>query len=235
MPVRLTLARRRGMEILDDSATPNDVRQRSMADLRRANMLFGGTRSAVRAFRDVLPGLPTRAVMLDVGTGTADIPASVRRVAGRAGVGLTAIGYDVSESLLRSARAGRAALDAAVVGDARRLPFAPSSADLVTCSQLLHHFPEDDARAVIAELHRVSRHAVIISDLRRSWLAAAGFWIVSVALRFHPVTRHDGVASVFRGFTRRELESLVMEATGIRPRIRSGIFWRLSATWNAGR
>ena len=226
----LTPARRRGVEILDDPDIPNSVRQRSMSDVVRANTLFGGTRSALRALRDVWPRLPRDAVLLDVGTGLADIPARARRDAGRAGISLSAVGVDASESTLRLAVP---LLSSAVVGDATRLPVRDHAADVVICSQLLHHFTENDARRVIAELHRVSRGWVVISDLRRSRLAAAGFWIASIILRFQPVTRHDGVVSVFRGLTVAELRSLIGEATGGEPAVRRGIFWRLSATWSA--
>jgi SAM-dependent methyltransferase len=136
---------------------------------------------------------------------------------------------DRSETLLR---AGRARLDAAVVADAAALPFRDGVADAVLCSQLLHHFEESDARRVLAELHRVTRRAAIVADLRRSRLAALGFSIASFALRWHPITRHDGVASVRRGFTPGELGALVRDATGVTPRVRRGLFWRLTAAWS---
>jgi 2-polyprenyl-3-methyl-5-hydroxy-6-metoxy-1,4-benzoquinol methylase len=225
---RLTPARRRGVEILDDPSTPSAVRARSMEDVARANALFGGARAALRGFRRVVPHLPRRAVLLDVGTGLADIPIRAVREAQAAGVTLTTLGVDAAESLLRSSRQR---LGGGVVGDALRLPVADASADVVTCSQLLHHFAEEDVRRAIAELHRVSRAWVVISDLRRSWLAAAGFWLASIALGFHPVTRHDGVASVLRGFTAGELRRLVSDATGVEPSVERTAFWRLSATW----
>jgi SAM-dependent methyltransferase len=224
----LTPARRRGVELLDDPATPGEVRERAMMDVMRANALFGGTRAVLSTLARVLPTLPRGAVLLDVGTGLGDIPSQARRAASRAGVTLTTFGLDVPDSLLRSAR-GR--LNGVVAGDARHLPVLDDSVDIVTCSQLLHHFVESDARRVIAELHRVSRGWVVIGDLRRSWFAAGGFWLASTALRFHPVTRGDGVTSVLRGFTARELETLVLEVTGARPVVRHGVFWRLSATW----
>jgi 2-polyprenyl-3-methyl-5-hydroxy-6-metoxy-1,4-benzoquinol methylase len=229
---RLTPTRRRGVEILDDPATPSDVRERSMGDIASSNALFGGMSSVLEAVAHVVPTLGAQAALLDVGTGLADIPARARQLAGRAGVQLTAFGVDFSESVLRSARHRVAG---AVVADARRLPIADRSADIVTCSQLLHHFEEGDARQLLAELNRVSRGWVVLSDLRRSWFAAAGFWIASIVLRFHAVTRHDGVTSVLRGFTADELEALVIQATGITPLVRHGVFWRLSATWRAQR
>ena len=142
---------------------------------------------------------------------------------------LIAIGVDVSHLLLRAAGGP---LDAAVAGDALRLPVRDRCVDLVLCSQLLHHFETPDALRVIAELHRVSRGWVIVADLGRSWMAAAGFWLAASALRFHPVTRADGVTSVLRGFTGEELQELVRHATGQLPHVRHGRFWRLSATWS---
>jgi SAM-dependent methyltransferase len=218
------------VEYLDDPATPPQVRTRSMLDLARSNALFGGTRVVASALRSLMPRLSKHSVLLDVGTGLGDIPARSVGDARLAGVSLWAIGLDASESLLRTTRSRLASV---VTADARRLPFADGTADVVTCSQLLHHFAEPDARAVIAELHRVSRGFVVIGDLRRSWLAAGGFWIASFGLRFHPVTRHDGVTSVLRGFTTGELERLIHEVTGVAPAVRHGAFWRLSATWNA--
>ena len=128
-------------------------------------------------------------------------------------------------------QAHRARFDASVSVAAARLPFADRSVDVIVCSQLLHHFADGDARGVIAELHRVARRGVVISDLRRSWLAAGGFWIASLALGFHPITRHDGVVSVLRGFTTAELRELTRSVTGVTPTMRRGMFWRVSATW----
>ena len=225
-PIRwLAPARRRGVELLDLPDTPDVVRAAAMRDLERSNALFGGRRSVARAVRAIRGRVSPAPRVLDVATGTGDIPADLRAVlGGRA----TIIGLDASPALAATARAR---LDAAVAGDALRLPLRDGCADLVLCSQALHHFFGDDPRRLVAELHRVSRGFVVVSDLRRSPLAAAGFWLAATALRFHPVTRRDGVTSVFRGFTATELRDLVRGVTGVTPVIRRGVFWRLSATW----
>lgn len=220
----LTPPRRRGIELLDLPETTDAVRAAAMRDVERSNALFGGTRSVVRAVRRLAATVPRGAIVLDVATGTGDIAAAVRRIAPH----WTVVGLD--RSLALSARA-RGRLDGAVAGDALRLPVADRSVDVVTCSQALHHFFDDDARRLVAELHRVARGYVVVSDIRRSRLAAAGFFLASLALRFHPVTRRDGVTSVFRGFTADELRALIREVTGVTPEVRRGIFWRLTATW----
>lgn len=232
MRIGLTPPRRRGAEILDDPATPDAIRLAAMADVERANALFGGGRAVERA---ALPLLRAAGggLLLDVGTGRGDIPARLARAArGReARVEVTTLGLDINEALARVARPRVAGV---VVADARRLPIRSSSVDLVVSSQVLHHFFADDLRQLVAELHRVSRGSVVVAELRRSLLAVVAFWLASFLLRFHWATRLDGVTSVMRGFTPGELDALVRDVTGRTPRVRRGLFWRVTAEWPAG-
>jgi SAM-dependent methyltransferase len=226
----LTPRRRRGFEHLDNPATPPALRERSLRDVRRANILLGGTHAVLAELERVLSTLGGQATLLDVGTGLADIPASASRRARRRGVMLTTFAVDEAESLLRAARPS---LDAVVCADARRLPFADASIDVVTCSQVLHHFPDDEVPVVLRELQRVSRRYVVVSDLRRSWFAALGFWLVTWPLGFHPVSRHDGFTSVLRGFTPGELARHVRDATVRTPDVRRHLGFRVTATWRS--
>jgi len=227
----VTPARRRGVEYLDDPAVPPAVRERSQRDVVRSNTVLGGVHALLAALRQVLPPAGGAVTLLDVGTGLADLPRRAARDAARRGVAVTAIGYDAAASLLH---AGRAHVSFAVCGDALALPFGTGSVDIVTCSQLLHHFARDDAVRLVREMHRVARRAVIVSDLRRSWIAMAGFWLVSFPLGFHGITRHDGVLSVLRGFTARELTAIVGEAAGHAPRVERHPGFRLTATCAGG-
>jgi len=224
----LTPVRRRGVEILDDPAVDPAIRNRSIDDVTRSNRALGGLRAAVGAFVEILESLHEGAIVLDVGTGLADIPAAVKRAAHARHRRVTTIGVDEARSLLIAAGAR---IDSPVCANALALPFRDHSIDVVMCSQILHHFEDVDAERFLREMNRVARRAVIISDLRRSWIAAAGFWLVSFPMRFHAVTRHDGVVSVLRGFTADDLRRLVRTATGVRPIVTRRLGWRLTAAW----
>ena len=220
-------ARRRGHEILDDAGIDAETRVRSIEDVTRSNVLFGGRRAALRAIEDLLQ--PNASIsVLDVGTGLGDIPAAIARMGRARGATVRTVGLDEAGDLLRAARS---ALDSATRGSATQLPFRDHSVDVVICSQLLHHFADDDLAAVVRELDRVAKRRVIIADLRRSRIAAAGFWLASFPLGFHPITRHDGVVSVFRGFIATELRELVRRTTGVTPTVRHHLGFRLTATW----
>lgn len=229
--LRLTPARVRGVEHLDDRRLAPAVALRSLADVRRCNRLFGGTAAVLDALRPTLlraAACGEALSLLDVGTGMGDIPAAARTLANRLGVALGTIGLEWTAPI---ARAALPACGMALVGDARRLPFADRSFDVVTCSQVIHHFDDADAACAIAELHRVARRAVVVGELRRSWLAIAGLWLASWPLAFHPVSRHDGIVSIRRGFERNELGALVTRATGRTPRVATRPAFRVSAVW----
>lgn len=231
----------RAFEHLDDPQLDSALALRSLADIRCANRLFGGRRAVLAELRPVFAAAvaPTGAfatatrprplTLLDVGTGAGDIPAAARRLAAAMGVTLEITGLEWTAPL---AGAARHLCATAVAGDARRLPFADRSIDIVTCSQLLHHFDDADALALIREMHRVARARVIVGEIRRSWFAAAGLWLASWPLGFHAVSRHDGVVSVLRGFRGAELADLIRRATGAAPSVANRLGFRVTASWS---
>ncbi|MGH7603833.1 MAG: methyltransferase domain-containing protein [Gemmatimonadaceae bacterium] len=224
----LTPPRKRGFEILDDPNVDPQLVTRSLADVVRANSVLGGARALAGELTTALPDLPTRATLLDVGTGLADIPSRARKVAKKHGIELTTIGLD---SALELTVASCRTLNLTVCGDALHLPFADHAVDVVMCSQVLHHFAGADALTLIREMNRVARVRVIISDIRRSWIAVGGIWLMSFPLRFHAVSRHDGVVSVMRGFTVEELRDTVRRAVGCAPVVHRRRGFRVTTSW----
>lgn len=224
----LTPARRYGTELLDDPSVDPELVLRSVRDITRANRAFRGTSAAVAEVARHFAVLGPHATLLDVGTGFGDVPQAAQRVAAARGIVLDTIGVDCGFTLVERARVN---LSEVVCASGEALPFATGSVDVAMCSQTLHHFRDDHASALLRELDRVARVAVVVSDLRRSWIAAGGFWASSFALGFHPVTRHDGVVSVLRGFTDDEMRDTVHAAVGVRPRVRRRLGFRMTTSW----
>ena len=72
MPSLLTPRRRRGREYLDEPGVDARVVRRSLADVARANALFGGTRAVLVELRIALCGIRSRpTTMLVWGQGMA--------------------------------------------------------------------------------------------------------------------------------------------------------------------
>ena len=223
----LTPARRRGVEYLDVDRDPA-LQRRSHRDIALANRLFGGIHAVQAELAPWLRKAGQSATLLDVGTGTGDIPERLRRDAAADNVALDVFGLDGRLELVKATREFPVA---GVLGDALSLPFATRAFDFVVASQVLHHFAHDEAITLVREMHRVAKRRVVIADLRRSWVAVAGLWLVSFPLRFHKVSRHDGVVSILRGFEAPELRDLVRDAVGITPDVKRRLGWRVTASW----
>ncbi|MEP7381115.1 MAG: methyltransferase domain-containing protein [Gemmatimonadota bacterium] len=229
MDAFLVPRRRDTAEILDGADVPDALRERSHRDICVANALFGGTRALLTALGECSADLPSPATFLDIGTGTGEATERAVRFCATRGVRLQSIALDVDPGL-----AGRARRHAhhAICASAMALPLASRSIDVVACHQVAHHFKGEALSTLLREMQRVARHRVIVSDLRRSWFAAAGLWAASFPLLFHPVSRHDGVLSVLRGFTSAELQTLVYDSCGVEAAVRRRAGFRLTASWS---
>jgi len=226
----LAPGRRRGIELLDDPSLDPALATRALQDVARSNWWFGGASAVIAEVKPVFASRRAESLsLLDVGTGAGDIPELARRTARAAGVRLFTMGLEITAPL---AAASRARTGDAIAGSGLALPFANRSVDIVTCSQVLHHFEAADGARLLAEMNRVARVRVVVADLRRAWAAAAGFWLASFALGFHPVTRHDGVVSVLRGFRSSELAAAVLNATGRSAAVRNRRGFRVTASWS---
>ncbi len=76
-----------------------------------------------------------------------------------------AIGVDISFALLKSGVKSGTPPSRIVCSDAAHLPFKDDSVDAAVSLGLLHHVPDPDR--VVAEMMRVARKAVFISDSNR--------------------------------------------------------------------
>ena len=226
----LTPRRHRGHEILDGDDVPLQLRARSHRDIAVANTGFGGTRALLAALGECTERLPREATFLDVGTGTGEATAHVARFCARRGIAMRTLALDLDPALAAGARRHA---DHGICASALQLPLADRSVDVVACAQVAHHFEGAALAGLLREMHRVARHRVIVSDLRRSWLAVAGLWLASFPLGFHAVSRHDGIVSILRGFTVAELEALVYDSVGARADVRRRAGFRLTAAWDA--
>jgi SAM-dependent methyltransferase len=219
-----------GTELLDDPAADPAAVRRSLGNIARANRLFGGTSALIWAFEHAVSDVERRHLdVLDLGTGAGDLPAALRAWGRRRGRTIRTFGLERLRPAATMARGEELPVALACVS---ALPFRTGSVDVVTISQVLHHFDRAKAVQIIAEARRVARHAVVVADLLRSRTAALLFGVGATLLGFDAHTRSDGITSVGRGYRPEELHELLCE--GGRPAavtVRPG--WRVVG-WGAG-
>lgn len=208
----------------------------NLRDIRRLNSWFGGTRLAVGGLERALEG-KHRARVLDVATGSADIPLAMGKWGVSHGVDLDVLGADVSAEVVAEARRH-------VVGSgvrlarahARALPWSDGAFDVVCCCLALHHFSPGEAVQVLQEMWRVASHAIIVTDLTRSYLAHIGTWLATRTVASNVLTRHDGPLSVLRAYTLEEMRELAAQANISSASIQGyPLFRQLLIGWKDGR
>jgi ubiquinone/menaquinone biosynthesis C-methylase UbiE len=211
------LPRMAGAELMDEPAQDRTELSKSLEDLRRVNRWLGGTRVVLHHLGDLVRRHPRAGYrLLDVATGSGDIPLEIARWARGEDVSVRITATDHHATTLEMARAHTAAEPAVAVetADALKLPYADDAFDVALISTALHHFDDErDCVRVLREMHRVSRIGIVVNDLARSRTALLGARLLAATVwRTHPVTRHDGPLSVRRSFTPDELRALAARA-----------------------
>lgn len=230
-------ARRREPELMDQPDAPRADLEQSLADLRAVNRWLGGTRTVSRIVRPLIAAVDERPVrILDVATGSADLPMAIARWAERAGMDVRLVASDFHLATLSAARlqtSGVAQIEVAAA-DALRLPFSDDAFHIALCCTALHHFDDTDAVTVLRELARVASRGIVVLDLRRSPSALLGAQLLASTLwRRHPITRHDGPASVRAAFTSDELRGMAEDAGLHGATVTTHSFMRQSLVWRA--
>ena len=204
--------RRELIEYLDHTNVDSPALRQNLAHLRFLNRALGWSGGVAAAVRRVLDQRKLTAVsLLDVATGSADIPL---RVAARERRVETVLGSDVAPAVLRAALAADSERRMQLLcHEGTRLPLRDRAVDIVTFNLAAHHFAPPALTRTLAELWRVTRHGLIVTDLVRSRSDYVLARLMAQALR-NPLTSHDGPVSVLRAYTPDEL-ALMAKAAGI--------------------
>lgn len=218
-----------GAELLDDPHADPAAVAKSLRNIARANRWFGGAAAVrfglSRALRNVPAG--SRVSLLDLGTGLGDLPEVAVRWGTARRIRIVPVGLELNPVAARLARAAGLTTAVACAGAP---PIREKSVDVVLVSQVAHHLAPHSVVHLLRTCDRLARRAVIVADLRRGAMAAPAFWCGARVLAFDPVTVADGMTSLRRGFSRRELRALMAEAGVDGPVARRPGF-RLVATW----
>jgi SAM-dependent methyltransferase len=202
-------SRQRQAEWIDAPDADPVLLRKSLAYIRHVNILFGYTRATLshlqRFSAHWRPG--QRITVLDVATGSADIPRAILKWAMRRKLDVRVVGVDLhSATAAEAASSNHDAKLQIVRANALTLPFADGSFDYAVTNMFLHHLDEDQVVQVLREMTRVSRRGIIAADLIRNRRAYG--WISFFTLLANPMVRHDARVSVGQAFTEADVLAL---------------------------
>lgn len=234
-----TLTQRRlTPERMDDPAVDQDELAQGLKYLQFVNRRLGGASAVLRHLRRWSRGWPPDQTVriLDVGTGSADIPLAIAEWArqSRKRVHITGVDlHPVTVKLAREHSAGRDEIEI-IQADARQLTelFNPESFEYVLASLFLHHLPDIEVLTVLRMMDRLATRGMIWNDLVRVRFPRLMLW---PAIFWAPdMVKHDAIVSVQAGFTRREAIDLAQRAGWARLRFRRHLAHRFTLVSEKG-
>ncbi len=215
-------------EVMDEPGLDTAVYQRCLHDLAAVNRVTFTHSTTLRWLARATRGLPTGAEfsVLDVAYGQGDLLRAIARFAARQGLVARLAGVDLNP---RSAMAARAATPPGIQIDyftADVFDFTPAAPpDFILTSQFTHHLSTGQIIALLRWMEQQARRGWYITDLHRHKFAYHGFPLLARLLRWHPIVRRDGAASIARAFKRRDWREMLDQA-GITADIRWHIPFR---------
>ena len=225
--------RDRRPELMDDPALDPAEHRRALAGLARINRWSDSAGLLWPAIRELARSLGRTVRVLDVATGSGDVPLDLWRRAKRTGLSVELSGCDISEVALAEARKRASAATADI-------PFfpldvlsagLPSGFDVVTCSLFLHHLDEPDAVTALRKMREAAGSLVLVNDLERGRFNYAAVWVVSRLLSRSPVVHADGPLSIRGAFTTDEVRGMAERAGLTGADVRAKFPCRLLLTW----
>jgi 2-polyprenyl-3-methyl-5-hydroxy-6-metoxy-1,4-benzoquinol methylase len=202
-------------ELMDDPSLDERRHRSALRALARFNRLSRADSIVWGPIRDLalMPGHPVLRV-LDIATGSGDIPIALGRRARAVGIPITIDGCDIGGVPL--AEAQRRAAAAGHDGRFFRLEVLrdalPADYDVVMCSLFTHHLANDQVVELLYHMRCAARRMVMVSDLRR---CRAGYLLAgacSRAFTSSDVARTDALKSVRAAFTVDEFAAVTAEA-----------------------
>jgi ubiquinone/menaquinone biosynthesis C-methylase UbiE len=213
-------------ELMDRPQPVTPELERDLANLRSLNRWFGSHR-LVRHFLRRWLRQNGKVRILDVATGSGDIPRLIVDHARKQNLLVQIDAIDQQESTIEIARGLSAAypeinfycanLFEWNASSGRKLDgLKPSSLpepyDIVLCSLALHHFTNDDAVRVLQKIRELSTKRVLVADLRRArWLTCAVYLVTATIYR-DEMTKTDARLSAARAFSFVEMRKLAERA-----------------------
>ena len=200
------------LELMDRPQPVSSELEQDLRSIRQLNRWFGSHRLVRRFVRCwIKPGDNVRVV--DLASGSGDIPRLIVDCARKIGTRVEIIALDRQSATLEIARKLSGDYPEISFIEADILEFKPSDGyDLVLCSLALHHFSNEDAVRVLRRCRELSRKLVLVSDPRRGWLGMIGVCLLTALIFRAPMTRHDARLSMARAFSFAELDDLARRA-----------------------
>jgi len=215
---------------MDDPECDPEALRRTYANFRYVNAVVSGLGHTYR--HEIRPRLSAHSPssLLDIGSGGGDVARSLARWAARDGLLLTvsAIDPDARAHAYATGQPPIAGLEFRQA-HSRDLVAAGERYDIVLSNHVLHHLDAEALGGLLVDSERLSRGIVLHGDIERHPLAYLGFGLGTWPFFRSSFIRDDGLTSIRRSFTYRELSAVAPAGWTVTREVP----FRLTLRWSA--
>ena len=200
------------LELMDRPQPVSPELERDLENIRQLNRWFGSY-ALISMFLSgwIKPG--SRLRIVDLATGSGDIPRLIAECGRKIGAELRIDALDRQSATLEIAQKLSVPYPEISFVEGNILEWRPAEPyDVVFCTLALHHFSDDDAVRVLQRCRELSHKFVLVSDLRRSWMATIGVHLLTATMFREPMSKHDARLSIARAFSFSEMNQLAKRA-----------------------
>lgn len=194
--------RARKAELMDDLSAGGPELREALQHLRVLNRIFSAAAPTLfgvqRLWREA--DKPSRLSVLDIGSGSGDVNRQLLSWADASRIELNITLADITEEACEEARQFFRNEPRVQVMRSDLFDLPEACADVITGTQFVHHFDEEELPAVVDRMRRASRLGVVINDIHRHWIAWAAVWLAARMISDNRYIRNDGPLSVAKGF-----------------------------------
>ncbi len=201
-------------EVMDDPQLPEDEHCLALAGLTRINRATGVATAMYRRIRRYAKTLSRPIRLLDVATGSGDMPIYWAKQAAREQLSIQCSGVDISPTAIKyaEAQAAKAQVDVQFIQRDVLADRLPIGYDIITCGLFVHHLSEPQIVRLLTSMQSAAGHAFVICDLERSRLNLACVWVAAQTLTRSKVVHVDAIRSVRAALTRDEFRAIATKA-----------------------
>lgn len=224
--------RQRNPELMDDPALDAQAHIEALQGLERLNAASGSARHLWNEIRPLF-AQSSALSLLDIASGSGDIPIALAKLSAQAGYKLQVNGTDISPRAVEACTK-RAQLHGV---DARFFVFdaladqIEGQFDIVTTNLFTHHLDPPDVVRLLRIMSLSARKIVIVNDLERTWLNYLQVTLAARLLSASHVVHYDGPTSVRAAYTVSEFENMAAQAGLADCRVETRFPCRLMMIW----
>jgi phospholipid N-methyltransferase len=201
--------------------------------MERVNRRFGGIRVVRRFLEAETAGRqPSESPLriLDIGSGSCDIPQAISRWSLSRGLPLHITCLELSGHAVGLARERFARVSAPDMDLLQEDAFAHQPAqpyDFAVASMCFHHFSNAQILMLLQKLRAFVKRSVLINDLRRSRVAVLA--TAPLLVGASAGLKHDVRLSIRRGFKISELRALLQQLDSVSVAVEPALWFRIAA------